>query len=201
MPYIAPLLSRPCLIFQQKAPRRPFGASQRLCGCPGAPIDLYVTAMVSCVRQNKYAKVVSMPDRPKLLLNAFLGAMAVGGGLWLLQGGLSPVVTVTVVVGLMVVFAKTCPGVAQVWTWSTLLLGLESLAWPFLLLGELRQFGPEPPLEEMSRVFNAVLFGVFSGIFWLTFAYGLYRRTRSTTEKPPSPLTPNQAKARRKKQQ
>lgn len=141
-----------------------------------------------------------MLDHPKLLLNAVLGAMAVGGGLWLLQGGLFPVVTVTVVVGLMVVFAKTCPGVAQVWMWSTLLLGLESLAWPFLLLGELRQFGPEPPLEEMSKVFTAVLFGVFSGIFWLTFAYGLYRRTQSTTEKPPSPLTPNQAKAKRKKQ-
>ena len=33
------------------------------------------------------------------------------------------------------------------------------------MLGELQQFGPEPPLEEMSKVFTAVLFGVFSGIF------------------------------------
>lgn len=138
--------------------------------------------------------------RVRLLVNAVLGAMAVAGGLWFLQGGLSPGATVVVVVGLMVVFAKTCSGVAQVWMWSTLLLGLESLAWPFLMLGELRQFGPEPPLEEMSKVFTAVLFGVFSGIFWLTFAYGLYRRTQPKTEDPSTPLTSNQAKAKRKKQ-
>jgi len=140
-----------------------------------------------------------MLDNAKLLFNAVLGAMAVTGGLWLLQGGLSLGTTIVVVVGVMVVFAKTCPGVAQVWMWSTLLLGLESLAWPFLMLGELRQFGPEPPLEEMSKVFTAVLFGIFSGIFWLTFAYGLYHRTQAH-EEPPSPLTPNQAKAKRKKQ-
>ncbi len=138
--------------------------------------------------------------RVRLLVNAVLGAMAVAGGLWFLQGGLSPGATVVVVVGLMVVFAKTCSGVAQVWMWSTLLLGLESLAWPFLMLGELQQFGPEPPLEEMSKVFTAVLFGVFSGIFWLTFAYGLYRRTQPKTEDPSAPSTPNQAKAKRRKQ-
>ncbi len=158
-----------------------------------------MTVVVPCGRLNKYAKVRSMPDNAKLLLNAVLGAMAVTGGLWLLQGGLSLGTTIVVVVGVMVVFAKTCPGVAQVWMWSTLLLGLESLAWPFLMLGELRQFGPEPPLEEMSKVFTAILFGIFSGIFWLTFAYGLYRRTQ-VHEEPPSPLTPNQAKAKRKKQ-
>ena len=142
-----------------------------------------------------------MPDDAKLLVNAVLGAMAVAGGLWLLQGGLSLAVTFAVVVGVTLVFAKTCPRVAHVWTWSTLLMGLESLAWPFLTLGELRQFGPEPPLEEMSKVFTAVLFGVFSGIFWLTFAYGLYRRTQAGTEETSVPLTPNQAKAKRRKQQ
>ena len=61
-----------------------------------------------------------MPDdavgadlRVRLLVNAVLGAMAVAGGLWFLQGGLSLGATVVVVVGLMVVFAKTCPGVAH----------------------------------------------------------------------------------------
>ena len=77
-------------------------------------------------------------------------------------------------------------------------LGVESLAWPFQLIGELEQYGAEPPLEEMSKVFTAVLFGVCSGIFWLTFAYGIYRRTQPKTEEP-LPLTSNQAKAQRKK--
>ena len=141
-----------------------------------------------------------MPNDPKLYVNAVLGAMAVAGGLWFLQGGLSLTVTVLVVVGLTAVLANVCQRAAQVWTWSTLLLGLESLAWPFQLLGELQQFGPEPPMEEMSKVFTAVLFGVFSGIFWLTFAYGLYRRSQPSPEEPAAPLTPNQAKAKRRKQ-
>ena len=139
-----------------------------------------------------------MPYSLKFLVNAMLGAMAVAGGLWLLSGGLSVAVTATVVVGLMVVFAKTCPGAAYVWMWATLLLGLESLAWPVPLVLELRQLGPEPPLEAMSKVFTAVLFGVLSGIFWLTFAYGLYRRTHP--DHTSDPLTPNQAKAKRRKQ-
>ncbi len=138
-----------------------------------------------------------MSYTPKFLVNAVFGAMAVGGGLWLLSGGLSSVVMVLVVVGLTVVFAKTCLGVAHVWMWSTVLLGLESLAWPVPLVLELRQLGPEPPLETMSEVFTAVLFGVLSGIFWLTFAYGLYRRTHPDTAA--APLTPNQAKAQRRK--
>ena len=141
-----------------------------------------------------------MPNDPKLFVNAVLGAMAVAGGLWFLQGGLSLTVTVLVVVGLTAVLANVCQRAAQVWTWSTLLLGLESLAWPFQLLGELQQFGPEPPMEEMSKVFTAVLFGVFSGIFWLTFAYGLYRRSQPSPEEPAAPLTPNQAKAKRRRQ-
>ncbi len=141
-----------------------------------------------------------MPNDPKLLVNAVLGAMAVAGGLWFLQGGLSLTVTVLAVVGLTAVLANICQRAAQVWTWSTLLLGLESLAWPFQLVGELRQFGPEPPMEEMSKVFTAVLFGVFSGIFWLTFAYGLYRRSQPPSEETVAPLTPNQAKAKRRKQ-
>ena len=135
---------------------------------------------------------------PTLLINAVLGAMAVTVGLWFLQGDLSSSVTIIIIVGLTILYAKVCPTAAHVWMWSTLLLGIESLAWPFQLIGELEQYGSEPPLEEMSKVFTAVLFGVFSGIFWLTFAYGIYRRTQPKTEEP-SPLTSNQAKAQRKK--
>ena len=139
-----------------------------------------------------------MACTPTLLVNAVLGAMAVTVGLWFLQGDLSSSVTIIIIVGLTILYAKVCPTAAHVWMWSTLLLGVESLAWPFQLIGELEQYGAEPPLEEMSKVFTAVLFGVFSGIFWLTFAYGIYRRTQPKTEEP-LPLTSNQAKAQRKK--
>ena len=139
-----------------------------------------------------------MTHTPTLVVNAVLGAMAVTVGLWFLRGDLSSSVTVVIIVGLTILYTKVCPTAAHVWMWSTLLLGVESLAWPFQLIGELEQYGAEPPLEEMSKVFTAVLFGVFSGIFWLTFAYGIYRRTQPKTEEP-LPLTSNQAKAQRKK--
>ena len=139
-----------------------------------------------------------MTHTPTLVVNAVLGAMAVTVGLWFLQGDLSSSVTIVIIIGLTILYAKVCPTAAHVWMWSTLLLGVESLAWPFQLIGELEQYGAEPPLEEMSKVFTAVLFGVFSGIFWLTFAYGIYRRTQPKTEEP-LPLTSNQAKAQRKK--
>ena len=139
-----------------------------------------------------------MTHTPTLVVNAVLGAMAVTVGLWFLRGDLSSSVTIVIIIGLTILYAKVCPTAAHVWMWSTLLLGVESLAWPFQLIGELEQYGAEPPLEEMSKVFTAVLFGVFSGIFWLTFAYGIYRRTQPKTEEPVT-LTSNQAKAQRKK--
>lgn len=139
-----------------------------------------------------------MTHTPTLVVNAVLGAMAVTVGLWFLRGDLSSSVTIVIIIGLTILYARVCPTAAHVWMWSTLLLGVESLAWPFQLIGELEQYGAEPPLEEMSKVFTAVLFGVFSGIFWLTFAYGIYRRTQPKTEEP-LPLTSNQAKAQRKK--
>jgi lysylphosphatidylglycerol synthetase-like protein (DUF2156 family) len=142
-----------------------------------------------------------MPYTPLFLINAVLGAMAVTVGLWFLQGDLSSSITVLMIVGLTILYAKVCLTAWHIWMWSTLLLGLESLSWPFQMMGELQQFGPEPPIEEMSKVFTAVLFGVFSGIFWLTFAYGIYRRIQPKGQDPSSaePLTANQAKAQRKK--
>lgn len=140
-----------------------------------------------------------MPTSPTFFVNAVLGAIAVTVGLWFLQGDLSAAITVMMIVGLTVLYTKVCPTTAHIWMWSTLLLGLESLAWPFGMVGELEQFGPEPPLEEMERVFTAVLFGLFSGIFWLTFAYGIYRRTQPKAEDFSEPLSANQAKAQRKK--
>jgi len=142
-----------------------------------------------------------MPNTPVFLINAVLGAIVVTVGLWFLQGDLSSSITVVMIVGFTILYAKVCPTTGHIWMWSTMLLGLESLSWPFQMVGELEQFGPEPPLEDMQRVFTAVMFGVFSGVFWLTFAYGIFRRIRPRVEDPSSiePLSANQAKAQRRK--
>jgi hypothetical protein len=104
--------------------------------------------------------------------------MVVTIGLWLLVGTFPLVFGVTFTIGLALLLAWKCPSIGYIWSASTLLLGLESLAWPVLQMVDLQTLGPEPPLEELQRIFTAVLFGLFSGVFWMTFAYGIFKRTR-----------------------
>ena len=142
-----------------------------------------------------------MTPSPKLLVHAVIGSMAVTIGLWMLLGDLSLPVTVVIVVLLTVIFGKTCPTPSHVWACSTLLIGLESLAWPFLMLKDIQALGSELPLEDMQRIFTAVLFGLFSGVFWLTFAYGIYRRIqqKNALPQPSTPGSSSLSKAKKKK--
>lgn len=142
-----------------------------------------------------------MTPSPKLLIHAVIGSMVVTIGLWMLLGDLSLPVTVVVVVLLTVIFGKTCPTPSHVWACSTFLVGLESLAWPFLMLKDLQALGPEPPMKDMQRIFTAVLFGLFSGVFWMTFAYGIYRRIqqKNAPSQSPSPGSSSLSKSKKKK--
>jgi len=102
--------------------------------------------------------------------------------MWFLLGGFSLALGAVFFLGLTGVFVWWSPTITHVWAVSTFLLGLESLAWPILQMVDLRQLGPEPSLEDLQRIFNAVLFGLFSGVFWLTFSYGVYKRTQLKVE-------------------
>jgi hypothetical protein len=106
-------------------------------------------------------------------------------------------------VGLAILLAWKSPSIGYIWAASTLLLGVESFAWPIMQMADIQKLGPEPPLEELQRIFTAVLFGLFSGVFWMTFAYGIFKRTRgtntSTTPSVTTPQTKNQRKRSRKK--
>lgn len=124
------------------------------------------------------------------LINAVLGSVTVTVGLWLLLGELSAPVALALALGLSGLLAWKSPTIAYVWTVSTLLLGVESLAWPLLQITDLQKLGPEPPLEDLQRIFTAVLFGLFSGVFWMTFSYGIYKRTRSQQNPPKSSYIP-----------
>ena len=105
-------------------------------------------------------------------------------GLWLLLGEISMPAAIALALGLAGLLAWQTPTIAHIWAVSTLLLGLESLTWPVLQMAEIQKLGPEPPLEDLERIFTAVLFGLFSGVFWMTFSYGIYKRIRSH-QKPP----------------
>lgn len=135
-------------------------------------------------------------------LNAVLGSLTVTVGLWLLVGALPMPIGIALVIGLAILLAWKCPSIGLIWAISTLLLGAESLAWPIMEMADLKKLGPEPPLEELERIFTAVLFGLFSGVFWMTFAYGIFKRTRDkNSPASPSntiPKTKNQKKQSRR---
>ncbi|MCA9462980.1 MAG: hypothetical protein KC590_12705 [Nitrospira sp.] len=128
----------------------------------------------------------AMNDKLWFQINAVLGSLVVAIGLWLLVGAFPVILGVTLTICLAMVLAWQCPSIGYIWSISTLLLGLESFAWPVLQMVDLRKLGPEPPLEDLQRIFTAVLFGLFSGVFWMTFAYGIFKRTRgdATSSKP-----------------
>jgi hypothetical protein len=136
-------------------------------------------------------------------LNAVLGSLTVTVGLWLLVGALPVPIGIALAVGLAILLAWKSPSIGIIWAASTLLLGVESFAWPIMQMADIQKLGPEPPLEELQRIFTAVLFGLFSGVFWMTFAYGIFKRTRgtntSTTPSMTTPQTKNQRKRARKK--
>jgi hypothetical protein len=136
-------------------------------------------------------------------LNAVLGSLTVTVGLWLLVGALTVPIGIALAVGLAILLAWKSPSIGYIWAASTLLLGVESVAWPIMQMADIQMLGPEPQLEELQRIFTAVLFGLFSGVFWMTFAYGIFKRTRgastSATPSVATPQTKNQRKRSRKK--
>lgn len=133
------------------------------------------------------------------LTNAVLGSLTVNIGLWLLLGELPIPGVLVLIFGLAGLLAWKAPTIAHIWAVSTLLLGLESLAWPVLQMADIRKLGPEPPLEELQRIFTAVLFGLFSGVFWMTFSYGIYKRIRSLHTPPETSKSVTSAGEKKKK--
>ena len=133
-------------------------------------------------------------------LNAVLGSLIVIVGLWLLIGAIPVPLGIGLAISLAILLAWKCPSMGYIWAICTLLLGVESMAWPMMQMADLQKLGPEPPLEEMERIFTAVLFGLFSGVFWMTFAYGIFKRTRGPIIHSSFPFpTPSSSSPKKKK--
>ncbi len=114
-----------------------------------------------------------------ILLNLFLGTFVAAVGFWLIWGGtVSPVIVVgwALIVGLFLWFMTE--SITELWAWSTLLLGLESFAWPLVLMIQLRGQAESLPESEMGTILSAVVLGLFSSVFWISFSYGLFKRAR-----------------------
>ena len=111
-------------------------------------------------------------------LNALLGSIVVAAGAWLAWDSL-PVWGVfligSVVAGFLIWQGRT---IGLVWAWATLLLGLESLAWPIVTMVQFRSITAEPTDEQLGTMLSAVLMGLVSAVFWITFSYGFFKRAR-----------------------
>lgn len=111
-------------------------------------------------------------------LNALLGSLVVAVGACLAWDSL-PIWGVFliggVVAGFLIWQGRT---IGLVWAWATLLLGLESLAWPIVTMVQFRSITTEPTDEQLGTMLSAVLMGLVSAVFWITFSYGFFKRAR-----------------------
>ena len=109
-------------------------------------------------------------------LHVLLGSLVVAVGAWLAWDTLSLnwVALLAVAVGGLLSWQGYTIGLT--WAWTTLLLGLESVAWPLVTMVQIRQATSEPNDEQMGLILLAVVAGLFSAVFWISFSYGLFKR-------------------------
>ncbi|HZS94733.1 MAG TPA: hypothetical protein VFA78_08040 [Chloroflexota bacterium] len=111
-----------------------------------------------------------------LRLNALFGSLVVAVGFGLIWSELPLAWTAALALaaaGFLLWRGRT---IGEIWAWSTLLLGFESAAWPIVTMIQIRSVTTEPTNEQLGTMMTAILFGLFSSIFWITFSYGLFRR-------------------------
>jgi hypothetical protein len=138
-------------------------------------------------------------------LNALLGSLVVAAGAWLAWDSFSLWEVLLIaggVAGFLIWQGRT---IGLVWAWATLLLGLESLAWPIITMVQVRLATTEPDDEQMGTILSAVLIGLFSAVFWITFSYGFFKRggqliaPASTDATDTHPASPQSERSRRNK--
>jgi hypothetical protein len=111
-------------------------------------------------------------------LNALLGSLIVTAGAWLAWGSFSPWGVALVAGGAAGFLIWQGRTIGLVWAWATLLLGLESLAWPIVTMVQFRSITTEPTDEQLGTMLSAILMGLVSAVFWITFSYGFFKRAR-----------------------
>jgi len=138
-----------------------------------------------------------------LQVNAVFGSLAVTVGLWLFLGAMPVPLGIAMGIGLAFLLAWKCPSIGYIWAICTLLLGVESMAWAMLQVTDLQKLGREPTMEEMENIFPGVILGLFSGVFWITFSYGIYKRIQTPIIHNPFPVpassSPPKKKSKKKK--
>lgn len=123
-------------------------------------------------------------------LHALLGGLVVAGGVFVMWEEAGVVWTLLVAAVATAVLLWRGRSIGAVWAWTTLGLGIESMTWPIVTMVRIRMEGVQPTEEQMGTILNAVLFGLFTSVFWVTFAFGLFKRLREQNA-PPVPVKKN----------
>lgn len=109
-------------------------------------------------------------------LHVMLGSLVVAVGAWLAWDRLALMWVVLLAVAVGGLFWWQGRTIGLTWAWATLLLGLESLAWPLVTMVQIYRATTEPTDEQMGLILLAVVAGLFSAVFWISFSYGLFKR-------------------------
>lgn len=123
-------------------------------------------------------------------LHALLGGLVVAGGVFVMWEQAGVVWTLLIAAVATAVLLWRGRSIGAVWAWTTLGLGIESMTWPIVTMVRIRMEGVQPTEEQMGTILNAVLFGLFTSVFWVTFAFGLFKRLREQNA-PPVPVKKN----------
>jgi hypothetical protein len=118
------------------------------------------------------------------LLNLVLGTAVAAVGFWLIWGSVSPFIVLGWAIAVGLFLWVKADSISKVWAWSTLLLGIESFAWPLMLMVQLKGASDTVPEAEMGTILSAVVLGLFSSVFWVSFSYGLFNRALKADSAP-----------------
>ncbi|MBM4126935.1 MAG: hypothetical protein FJ247_06255 [Nitrospira sp.] len=116
-----------------------------------------------------------------ILLNLFLCVIVTTVGFWILWGADWPLVVAGWALAAGGFLWWRARSVAELWAWATLGLGLESFLWPILVMSQLKHASETPSDEELGTILSAVVMGLFSSVFWISFSYGLFKRAWKST--------------------
>lgn len=113
-------------------------------------------------------------------LHAVLGAVVVTIGFWLVWGELPVAIVAAIALAAAGFLAWQGTTIAHVWAWTCLLLGFASAAWPMATMVQVRMAAgeaaaAEPSDEQMGLILTAVVAGLFSSVFWVSFGSGIFR--------------------------
>ncbi len=127
-----------------------------------------------------------------------LGAVVVTVGLWLAMGGAPPGALAAAALAVAGFLAWQGTTLGRVWAWVSLLIGLDSLAWPILTMARISRVTQQPDDQQMGMILTAVVAGLFASVFWISFAWGIFRWIKrqeagpdETAAAPSAPHNPN----------